>query len=477
MTAKRQCSVMGLSNSSNDARWKQVFNLSIKDLCHDWRVSSTLILSIVSVLAPLLLLFGLKTGVVETFKESLLSDPRNLEVIIVENTRLSKDWFDELRAETELVRFVIPRTRTLNMMIDVQNQDNYLLKRVELVPTGSGDPLLPVDLLPPENLKDVLLTHAAASQLATEKGSTIKVWLKRKLDGINQSVVLHLNVIGIVPESTFARPALFVTLNFLEAYEDYRMGIAAPLLHVNQLSENPPTLMHRMDDTEQLESHSRETIQTPADDLLDGKMSTPTKPEVLQGKTRTEPRTSYASARLYAQRPEDVTKLADSLRTSGIEVRTRGEDIARLQAIEHLLGRIMGLIVIVALIGGCLTFGGVNWISIERKRTALASLRLIGLSGNQVIMFCLNQAVILSFLAFLTSYLLYLLGAEILNHYGSGLYLTLLKTDAVDILLCQLHLEEGLIVAISTFLFTLFTSLLGAVHAKSFQPAECLREA
>ena len=501
---------MRLETSPKSARWPLVFSLGLKDLWHDWRVSSALTLSIVSVVTPLLLLFGLKTGVVETLREILLKDPRNLEVIIFENTRLPKAWFDKLRAETGLVRFVIPRTRTLNTMIDVENQDNYLLKHVELIPTAPGDPLLPVGLLPPAHLTEVLLTHAAAKQLFGEEqqSETVKVWLRRKLDGIDQREALQLRVAGIVPEASFARPALFVSLEFLEALEDFRDGYAAPALSAGQHAASASPLMLLRGEAALFGlSHPGKVM--PIDNWLAGSTPVVPRPEteqsiwldslggmdqdgfpippaapkdeksktaVLMGKTRTEPRSSYASARLYAQNPEKVARLADRLRASGIEVRTRGEDIARLQSADRLLGRVLGLIAIIALVGGYLAFGGAIWITIERKRAALALLRLIGLSGNQIIGFCLQQAVMLGVLAFTISYLLYWLGAEALNRYGSSLFLELLQADAVGILLCQLHLREGLIAAAATLLFTVVASLLGAIHAKSFQPAECLRE-
>ena len=130
----------------------------------------------------------------------------------------------------------------------------------------------------------------------------------------------------------------------------------------------------------------------------------------------------------------------------------------------------------IALLGGYLAFGGAIWISIERKRTALALLRLIGLSGNQIIGFCLQQAVMLGVFAFAVSFLLYWFGQMALNRYGSSLFIKLLQADAQGILLCQLHLREGLIAAAATLLFTIIASLLGVLHAKSFQPAECLRE-
>ncbi len=42
------------------------FQLALKDLSHDRKVAGTLVVTVGSVLAPLLLLLGLKTGVIQT---------------------------------------------------------------------------------------------------------------------------------------------------------------------------------------------------------------------------------------------------------------------------------------------------------------------------------------------------------------------------------------------------------------------------
>ena len=51
--------------------------LSLADLWHDRKVTLCMAASLVAVIAPLLLLFGLKHGVVSQLQEELLSDPRN----------------------------------------------------------------------------------------------------------------------------------------------------------------------------------------------------------------------------------------------------------------------------------------------------------------------------------------------------------------------------------------------------------------
>lgn len=410
------------------ARLTLVGRLALKDLAHDWRPSTALMLAIVSVLAPLLLLFGLKTGVVTTMRDILVKDPRNLEVIVFVNTRLPLDWFEQLRAQTERVRFVIPRTRTLNTLVDLQGHTNDVLKSVEILPTAADDPLLPKDLPPPSAPTDVLITQAVAARLDVDRGDHISALLRRILATGERRDVVELRVTGIVPDSSYPRPALFATLDFLTSLEDYREGYPAPAFGIGE------------------------------------------------GVEQTESRTSFAGARLYAKQPEDVAVLADLLRKTGLEVRTRGEDLARLNAAERFLNRILIAIAAVSLVGGYLSFGGAIWITIERKRYPLALLQLLGFSRGGVLAFCLIQGGFLGLCTFGISLVLFQIGATLLNGYGARSFLDLLGSGNPVVSVCLLGTDELLAAAGATVAFSILASVLGAVHATSFQPAQCLRE-
>ena len=66
--------------------------LSLADLWHDRKVSFCIAASLVAVIAPLLLLFGLKHGVVSQLQNELLSDPRNLEVKMLSSGNYDTAW-------------------------------------------------------------------------------------------------------------------------------------------------------------------------------------------------------------------------------------------------------------------------------------------------------------------------------------------------------------------------------------------------
>jgi putative ABC transport system permease protein len=118
-----------------------LIELAARDLWHDRKVSLCIVASLVAVIAPLLLLFGLKHGVVSQLNDELLSDPRNLEVRMLGNYDLAGGWFERLRAQPG-VGFVIPLTRSLNTQADLQRDSQHFVANAEVIPTASGDPLI-----------------------------------------------------------------------------------------------------------------------------------------------------------------------------------------------------------------------------------------------------------------------------------------------------------------------------------------------
>lgn len=86
-----------------------LLRLAMQDLWHDRSVSFCIISSLVAVIAPLLLMFGLRYGVVSQLQQELARDPRNLEIRMVSSGRYSAEWIAALRQKPE-VGFAIGQT-------------------------------------------------------------------------------------------------------------------------------------------------------------------------------------------------------------------------------------------------------------------------------------------------------------------------------------------------------------------------------
>ena len=62
------------------AEWRDVARLAFRDYSHEWHISGCFILGLAAVLAPLLVLFGLKYGLVTSMLTALAEDPENREI-------------------------------------------------------------------------------------------------------------------------------------------------------------------------------------------------------------------------------------------------------------------------------------------------------------------------------------------------------------------------------------------------------------
>ena len=203
--------------------------VAFSDLLVDWRMTLCFILALAAVLAPLLVLFGLKFGVMQTMRDQILTDPTTLEVTVLGNTDRSLEFFDALGARTD-VAFVIPKTRSIAATLYVQPGDAGLLGTVELaelIPTAADDPLL-AGLRRPSGFDDVALSHRLAQELDVGPGATIRGFALRDFNGVRQRGDVNLKVTDVLPAARYTRRGVFATLPLLVAVEDYRDGYAVP---------------------------------------------------------------------------------------------------------------------------------------------------------------------------------------------------------------------------------------------------------
>ncbi|WP_462322417.1 FtsX-like permease family protein [Halochromatium sp.] len=451
---------------------REIWRLAWKDLWHDRRTMAVFVLTVAAILAPLLLLLGLKNGAMMQLRETLISDPRNLEVIIYGSARLPQAWFAEL-ATREEVAFVVPKTRTINASVDLLDDQRRLLSAIELLPTGAGDPLLPVGTRLPEDPQQVLITATLAEQLGlgdrglsdagpsharqsdkrlgdirsseaglghaglgnaqpTDSGlgarlddaagdPVITAVIKRSLNGERQHTRLPLTVVGIVPERAFARAAIFAQPALLVATEDYRDGVI-------ELAGDQPI--------------STESLRQ---------------------------REEFANARLYARNLEAVAPLAEQLRRTGIEIRTQAERIATVQALDRTFSFLFRVTATIGGIGCALALGGALWLNADRKRRALAMLRLFGFGRFAVALLPVLQALIVALGGLILALLFFAAGASVFN-------LVLGENLPVGGYVSRLSAMDMVMATGWMLLLALMAAGAAAWHSARVAPAEGLRD-
>lgn len=209
----------------NDLRL--LFGISLADFFDDAFQSACITMAIASVLAPILVLFGLREGVVENLRSTMVEDPVYREVIPARTQDYSNEFFDALSTRED-VAFVLPSILAGASIISARSTDTGKLGRPNLIPTAEGDPVLEVasleDVLPSE----IVISTPLARELELKVGASLELMARRSVDGRSESVSEVFRISGVLPLQSEGRQAILAPADFVYDVERYREGFARP---------------------------------------------------------------------------------------------------------------------------------------------------------------------------------------------------------------------------------------------------------
>jgi putative ABC transport system permease protein len=396
----------------------KTLRLATRDYGHEWQMSSCFILALAAVLGPMLVLFGLKFGIVGSMIGELVEDPENREIRPVSSGRFDRAWIEALRQRDD-VAFAIPRTRSIAATLQLKSERSARIVPVELIPSDHGDPLLPSDITAPQGLGRLVLSDSAAQKLNVGTGDPVDGSLTRRYGGTKERVHLPLVVGAVAPASAFGRDGAFASLLLVEALEDFRDGRAVTALG-------------------------------------------------WQGEPAPEER-SYPGFRLYARSIYDVADLRNLLTEAGIEVRTKAGDIELVQRMDRNLSTVYWAIAVIGLIGFSLSLGASLWANVDRKRKELSVLRLVGFRTADIIWFPVVQALYTAVLGWLLAAGIYVVAAWAIND------LLAMQLEAGQ-QVCRLLPEHYLVALALTAGSAVLAAGLAGLRSARIEPSEGLRE-
>ncbi|MDJ0807253.1 MAG: ABC transporter permease [Gammaproteobacteria bacterium] len=399
-------------------RVRNLFWLASRDYHNEWQMSGFFVLALAAVLGPMMILFGLKVGIIGSMLDNLIEDPRNQEIRPVGSGRYDAPWIDKLRSRPE-VAFIIPRTRAIAATIQLKSTEASRILSVEMIPTARGDPLLPGRVIPGE-LQQLVLSETAAQKLNVQKGDRIGGSLARRFQGSSERVHLDLEVTDIAPPGSFSRDGAFVSLALVEAAEDFRDGRAVPELG-------------------------------------------------WEGSLADDKDRTYPSFRLYTRSIYDVSPISKALEKLGIEVRTRAADIEIVRNMDRNLTAVFWVIAVIGLLGFSFSLGASLWANVDRKRKELSVLRLVGFRTGDIVWFPVIQSFYTAVLGWVTASLIYLGVSFIINKMFAK---QLEQGDQV----CSLLPEHFLIALGLTLLSAFLAAGMAGYRAARIEPSEGLRE-
>jgi len=400
-------------------QFSNIIRLSFRDYSHEWRMSGCFILALASVLAPMMILFGLKFGIVTTMIHELIENPANREIKPIGSGRYDDAWIEGMRQRDE-VEFIIPRTRALAATIQLKSTSAKRIVSTELLATAPGDPLLVGANRHPQNYFQVILSQAAAKKLNVKPGDEIDASLARQFQGKRERVHLPLEVIDVAAAGVISRNVAFVELELLLASEQFKDGRAVEAL--GWLGNTGS---------------------------LDGR--------------------TYPSFRLYARSIYDVEELVSELEKEGTRVKANVAEISTVQSIDQNLSVIFWIIACVGAVGFAFSLGASLWANVDRKRKELSVLRLVGFKGGRIVMFPVLQSCYTAVLGWLLAVLVYLAFEYVINVF-------LAPRINLDRVLCFLLIEHFMWALALTVVIAISAAVLGGMRAARIQPSDGLRD-
>lgn len=413
--------------------WLNICRLARSDYWHEKLLSACAVLGLAAVLTPLLVLYGVKFGVIQTLVDRLRDDPRNLEISPVASGRFTAAYLARLAAHPD-VSFVLPRTRSIAATMDLSSGQGAERKTVlvSLEPTAPGDPLLlrhgaAIPAMPPEPAAspvDVTLSATAAEKLNARPGVMLLGKVERRYQGQAQSARVTLRVLSVLPLAAQQKDVAFVPLPLLEAAEDFRDGRAVPALGENN---------------------------------------------GWSGEPRPDGERVYPNFRLYARNLDAVMTLREGFAGQKLDVYTQAEAIEQVNALAQSLDLIFALICAAAAAGFLASTASNALAGVKRKERILGILRLTGFTTGELMLFPLVQTLLTAVLGTALASGIYALAATIINRLFSA---NLNGLEQV----CRLLPQHFLLAFAAVGGLSLLAALGPALRAARIEPSEVIRD-
>lgn len=398
----------------------QAVILAWRDWRHEFLLSLCAVLALASMLAPLLILQGLKNGVISGMRHRLLQDPAALIITPKSDAGRFTPEFIQALAAMPGAGYAVGRIRETASDLTLENKEKKVRASIALEPSTPGEPVLKqYDIPAPEDGErpQIVLSATAAASLKAARGSALHVNLARRTpEGRLETVPLTLETAAVLPPQAADRKLAFAPLSLLEDMENYRDNIAVP-------------------------------------------------ERGLSGSLKPGPR-QYASFRLYAKSLDDVEALAMALENKRIEVMTKSRDIAAIKSLEAAINQII-LIISLAVGAGfaAFTFSS-SESSARRKRRMLGMLRLLGFQRSALVCFPAAQCLLTAVCGFAAALAIYA---------GVAQAIAAAFADKGGIV-CRLPYTEALTAFVLVALLSALATLRSAWQAAALEPSLVVRD-
>lgn len=391
--------------------------LAWKDFRHERALSLCAVLAFAAALTPLMVLGGLRTGIIDTLSQRLLDNPAALAVNPYGSRRYSEEDIAALR-ELPSVAFIVPQTRTLASTVHVLRPEQPPVS-ADVLPTAPGDPLLTRYASVPHG-DDAVITQELARSLADASGGrTLTLIISRRFQGRPEEVRCQVRLHAVLPDAADWKARVYLSSSLLLDMERYRDGFAVP------------------------------------ERGWQGKNGAPQKP-------------SYAGFRMYVDNLDAVLPMRDALKRKGIDAYTFAREVETIRHLKQALTVTTALVGGVTLAGMAFSLASLAVANVRRKARFFAQGHLMGLHRRELLCLPLLQMTFVALLAASCSLLFYGCASAMLDLAAAP---WLEKGESA----CRLPATQILLLYAASLVLACLCGTAAGRHLLTMQPAEVLR--
>ncbi len=393
-----------------------IMRMALRDLLHEPVQFFCNVAMMVGVIAPLVLLFGAKNGVVSNLITDLRSDPELLRIHVQGEHDFQLKDIVELRARDD-VGFVVQDIRSISRRILLQSADGGPITRANLLPGGPDDPIV-------QRGHDIqggkiAMSQALATRLKVEVGDVVTTVLNRgnppKLLGKTGFEILE-----VIPSRLLAGHGVVMDPIVMDQIEAFYDGYAVTPLGISE-GEN---------------FDARNQV--------------------------------FENMRIYAQGLDDVGLLAQFLQEKyQVPIKSRASEIQRVQDLNANLNLALLIIVVAAIIGLLASMASSQWAEVERKKRPLATMALMGFTAKQRALLPVIQSLVTTMTALFVTLLVVLM--------GQASFELLLASSLDGRSVVQYSLIQVMISTCLILLLSMGASAAAAFRASKIEPAMLIR--
>lgn len=341
------------------------FRLALAEIRH-WKLSALCqVFLIAGIVAPVMLMHALQTGVMADLRAYFEATPDNLRLHPTQSFTRDQTWFDRWSKDPQ-IGFLAPHPyeNAVELSIDSDRHRNPI--DTVILASGPGDLMLPPGV-PAPSLGDVVLTASLADALDAKVGDTVR--LNAFQPDPDRFSKLPLKVLAITPSSRWASDGALVSPEIMIEAWNWRRGYSSRLFG--------------------LEGEAFEGEQT------------------------------FPRFRMYAKRLSDLQPLAERLRSEGVGVSGNFADAELADAIERGARSAVLIVSFGLMAGGVVALAAGLLSDAARLRPSIQLLRMDGLSSAGARAIMLWKAMLVGLWGWLIGLGLFVAGLQLAN-FGLG---------------------------------------------------------